>query len=69
MARRPMLLAEREGVTNEALIDRLRAEHAEDFRLFHISHDNYYSTHSPENEHYAELDLHAVERGRPYVHG
>ena len=50
-----MLLAEREGVTNEALIDRLRAEHAEDFRLFHISHDNYHSTHSPENEHYASL--------------
>ena len=47
-----MLLAEVEGTSAEALIDRLRAEHAEDFRRFHISHDNYHSTHSPENEHY-----------------
>ncbi len=50
-----MLKAESEGVTPEALIDRLRAEHAEDFRRFLISHDNYHSTHSPENEHYAGL--------------
>ena len=47
-----MLLAEAEGTSPEALIDRLRAEHAEDFRRFHISHDNYHSTHSPENEHF-----------------
>ena len=47
-----MLLAEAQGVAPETLIDRLRVEHAEDFRRFHISHDNYHSTHSPENEHY-----------------
>ncbi len=45
-----MLLAERNGTTPEELIEPLRAAHAEDFRRFHISHDNYYSTHSPENE-------------------
>ena len=45
-----MLLAERSGTTPEELIEPLRAAHAEDFRRFHISHDNYYSTHSPENE-------------------
>ena len=39
-----MLLAEREGVAPEALIDRLREEHARDFKRFHVSHDNYYST-------------------------
>ena len=50
-----MLLAEREGVRPEVLIDRLRGEHAGDFRRFHISHDNYYSTHSPENEGFARL--------------
>ena len=50
-----MLLAENEGVSTEALIDKLRTEHAEDFRRFHISHDNYYSTHSPENESCANL--------------
>lgn len=58
-----MLLAEREGVTPEALIDRLRAEHAEDFRRFHISHDNYHSTHSPENEHYACLIYDRLKEG------
>ena len=50
-----MLLAEREGVTPEALIERLRGEHEADFQGFHISHDNYHSTHSPENEHYSSL--------------
>ena len=50
-----MLLAERSGTTPEQLIEPLRAAHADDFRRFHISHDNYYSTHSPENEHYATL--------------
>ena len=45
-----MLAAERSGTTPEAMIETLRREHAEDFRRFHISHDNYYSTHSPENE-------------------
>ena len=50
-----MLAAEREGVSPEVLIERLRTEHAEDFRRFHVSHDNYYSTHSPENERYSSL--------------
>ena len=50
-----MLLAEQTGTTSEELIEPLRAAHADDFRRFHISHDNYYSTHSPENEHYATL--------------
>ena len=50
-----MLLAEQEGETPEALIERLRGEHEDDFRRFHISHDNYHSTHSPENEHYSSL--------------
>ena len=50
-----MLAAEREGIDPEQLIERLGAEHAEDFRRFHVGHDNYYSTHSPENEHYNSL--------------
>lgn len=45
-----MLAAERLGTTAEAMIGPLRREHAEDFRRFHVAHDNYYSTHSPENE-------------------
>ncbi len=45
-----MLRAEQEGVSEEELIARVRAEHEEEFRRFHISHDNYYTTHSAENE-------------------
>ncbi|MDX1589842.1 MAG: methionine--tRNA ligase [Oleiphilaceae bacterium] len=45
-----MLRAEREGITPEALIERIHQEHSEDFHGFHIAFDNYYSTHSPENE-------------------
>jgi len=45
-----MLAAERLGTTAEAMIESLRLEHADDLRRFHVGHDNYYSTHSPENE-------------------
>ena len=58
-----MLAAEREGVSPETLIERLRAEHAEDFRRFHVHHDNYYSTHSPENEHYSSLIYNRLREG------
>ena len=58
-----MLAAEREGVSPETLIERLRTEHAEDFRRFHVHHDNYYSTHSPENEHYNSLIYNRLREG------
>lgn len=44
-----MLAAEKQGLTPEALIDRVRTEHLADFSGFHIGYDNYYSTNSPEN--------------------
>ncbi|MDH3643776.1 MAG: methionine--tRNA ligase [Gammaproteobacteria bacterium] len=50
-----MLKAEEEGLTPETLIEKVRQEHASDFRGFLVEHDNYYSTHSEENRHYAEL--------------
>ena len=50
-----MLKAEQEGIEPEVLIERVRAAHAADFAGFNIGHDNYYSTHSEENRHYAEL--------------
>lgn len=48
-----MLAAEAQGITPEQMIERARAAHMADFAAFHISHDLYYSTHSPETEHYA----------------
>ena len=50
-----MLRAEQDGVTPEQLIERVWREHRADFADFLIEFDNYYSTHSPECRHYAEL--------------
>ena len=49
-----MLRAEKEGITPEALINRVHGEHLRDFTGFHVAFDNYHSTHSPENRAYAE---------------
>lgn len=49
-----MLRAETEGITPEQLIDRVRAEHKASYEGFLIGHDNYHSTHSPENRHFSE---------------
>jgi len=49
-----MLRAEKDGITPEQLISRLRAEHERDFAEFGVVFDNYYSTHSPENRELAE---------------
>ena len=45
-----MLRAQAEGISPETLIERINAEHQQDFADFNIKFDNYYSTHSPENE-------------------
>ena len=50
-----MLRAEELGVTPETLIETVNAEHRADFGEFGISHDNYYSTHSPENQEFSAL--------------
>ncbi len=49
-----MLRAEKEGITPEALIARVHTEHLRDFTGFHITFDQYYSTHSDETRYYAE---------------
>ncbi|MDE2343386.1 MAG: class I tRNA ligase family protein, partial [Betaproteobacteria bacterium] len=48
-----MLAAEAQGITPEQMIEKARAEHMRDFAGFHIQHDLYYSTHSPETREYA----------------
>ncbi len=50
-----MLRAEQEGITSEALIDRVSREHQADFATFGVAFDNYHSTHSEENRHFSEL--------------
>jgi methionyl-tRNA synthetase len=49
-----MLKAEADGVTPEQLIERIEKEHRADFDGFHISLDNFYTTHSEENRECAE---------------
>jgi methionyl-tRNA synthetase len=44
-----MLRAEADGVTPEDLIGRVAESHQRDYERFHLSFDNWYTTHSPEN--------------------
>jgi methionyl-tRNA synthetase len=44
-----MLRADSEGITPEELIERVGASHRHDYQRFHLSFDNWYTTHSPEN--------------------
>jgi methionyl-tRNA synthetase len=50
-----MLRAEQEGISSEALIERVSREHQQDFARFGVAFDNYHSTHSEENRHFSEL--------------
>ncbi|WP_295539397.1 methionine--tRNA ligase [uncultured Thiohalocapsa sp.] len=61
-----MLKARAEGITPEALIARVAAEHKADFADFRIGFDNYHSTHSDENRHCATL-IYARNRDKGHV--
>jgi methionyl-tRNA synthetase len=50
-----MLSAEKSGVTPEQFITEARRIHEQDFRDFFISVDNYHSTHTEENQYFANL--------------
>ncbi len=49
-----MLRAEQMGITPEQLIADVQADHERDLKAFHISHDNYYTTHSDETRDLAQ---------------
>ena len=49
-----MLKARSEGIAPEQLIERFAEQHQTDFRDFRVCFDNYYTTHSPENQRFAE---------------
>ncbi|NRA84403.1 MAG: methionine--tRNA ligase [Gammaproteobacteria bacterium] len=50
-----MLKAQQLGITPEAMIDQVNQEHQQDFADFGVAFDNFHSTHSDENRHFAEL--------------
>ena len=49
-----MLRAQELGVTPEALVERITAEHQRDFKRFNIEFDSYHTTHSEENRELVE---------------
>jgi len=57
-----MLRAEQEGITPEALIDRVWHEHTEDFAGFGVQFDQYHSTHSAENKTLSESFYEALKK-------
>ena len=50
-----MLRAEADGTTPEELIARVAESHKRDYQRFHLSFDNWYTTHSPENVELSQL--------------
>ena len=60
-----MLKARQEGISPEELIARVAQEHQADFADFRVAFDNYHSTHSDENRHFASL---IYERNRDAGH-
>lgn len=61
-----MLKAEQMGISPEELIKKISAEHEEDFARFHIKFDNYYSTHSDENQALAN-DIYIKNRDKGHI--
>ncbi|OOS23543.1 methionine--tRNA ligase [Moraxella pluranimalium] len=58
-----MLKAEANSITPEEQIATVKASHEKDFAGFHIGFDNYYSTHSPENEQFSQEIYTKLEQG------
>ncbi len=59
-----MLSAKKAGITPEELTKKMLAEHSQDFADFLIDFDNFYTTHSPENQTLTEqIYLRLKERG------
>lgn len=56
-----MLSAEKQGVTPEAHIGNIKARHEADSAGFHVSFDNYHSTHSTENKVWSETIFRRLE--------
>lgn len=50
-----MLAAQKRGISPEKLIQQVFAEHQQDLCDFGIEYDEFYTTHSPENQHLSEL--------------
>ncbi|MBS9777458.1 MAG: methionine--tRNA ligase [Gammaproteobacteria bacterium] len=61
-----MLKAEAEGITPKQLIDTIHKSHSNDCAAFMVNFDNFYTTHSPENEKQAQSIYRAL-RDNGYI--
>lgn len=50
-----MITARKLGIAPEQLITQIHAEHVKDFKDFEVLFDNFYTTHSPENQQLTDL--------------
>ena len=57
-----MISARKQGIKPEELIERMQKEHKTDFENFFIEFDNYYSTHSSENQKFSEQIFNALNK-------
>ncbi len=57
-----MIRAQQEGITPEELIAKTKQEHEQDFADFHVDFDNFHSTHSEENKHFATSMFKALQK-------
>ena len=57
-----MLSAQKAGITPETFIEDVQKQHEADFSLYGISYDQYYTTHSQENETIAVEIYHAAKQ-------
>ncbi|MBI4439533.1 methionine--tRNA ligase [Candidatus Woesearchaeota archaeon] len=57
------IAAMKEGVKPEEIIGKFHIGHQEDFEKFHISFDSYYTTNSPENQHYSNQIFNELKKG------
>lgn len=62
-----MLAAQQKKITPEKLIEQVNAAHRADLGSFHVQYDHYGSTHSPENQQFAEAIYLALQRNDKIV--
>ena len=56
-----MIRAEKEGITPEALSEKMQHQHQRDIQGFLVDQDIFYSTHSPENKHFSTAIFKTLE--------
>lgn len=62
-----MISAKARRIEPEQLIEQVHKEHRDDFKGFDIEFDNYYSTHSPENQYFIELIFNSLNQAGSIV--